>query len=390
MTDVAQAAGVSLGTVSNVLNHPHKVSAATSERVRAAISQLGFVRNDAARSLASGSNHSIGMLLADIDNSLFVDMAHGAQAAAGDAGLNLLLANTLCSPVVQDQYLDLFDQARVSGLLLAPMEDSMAGIERMRAHGRQIVLLNYAPEPDTCCAVLVDNEAVGRLAATHLMSIGCRRLAFVAAKDDYQPVRDRRRGILDAVHRASDGVSVEEVDSGGLTVADGERVGSALADRPPHLRPDGIIAVTDALAQGLIGALHVRHAIAVPDDIAVVGCEDNRSLETMVMPLTTLHMPGREMGEAAIALLLEEIADPGSHAHRTVVLQPQVLVRRSSARAAGGRGGRAARPSGVPVALRPVTSHHGRAWCLTSPNGPPTFSDEAIEALQAALDEERP
>jgi len=332
MADVAREAGVSLGTVSNVLNHPHKVSTPTRERVQAAIDRLGFVRNDAARSLASGSNHSIGLLLADIDNSLFVDLAHGAQDAAGGAGLNLLLANTMCSPVVQDQYLDLFDQARVNGLLLAPMEDSSEGIERMRAHGRQIVLINYAPEPDTCCAVLVDNEAVGFMAAQHLIAAGCTRLAFVAAVDAYQPVRDRRRGIRESIRSSGAGVTVEEIDSGGLTVAHGEAIGAALAARPAGDRPDGIIAVTDALAQGLIAELTTRHGIAVPGDVSVMGCEDNRSVETTVMPLTTVHMPGREMGREAVQLLLEEVADADhEHEHRTVVLQPHLVVRQSTA-----------------------------------------------------------
>ncbi|CAM5695161.1 HTH-type transcriptional repressor PurR [Streptomyces californicus] len=128
LQDVADAAGVSVGTVSNVLNHPAKVSPATAERVREAISRLGFVRNDAARELVSGSTKSIGMVLADIENSLFIDMAHGAQDAARAVGQNLLLANTACDMKLQDDYLDLFDESRVTGVLLAPMEDSTAGI----------------------------------------------------------------------------------------------------------------------------------------------------------------------------------------------------------------------------------------------------------------------
>ncbi|MDX2630652.1 LacI family DNA-binding transcriptional regulator, partial [Streptomyces scabiei] len=116
MQDVAKAAGVSLGTVSNVLNHPAKVSPVTAQRVREAIDRLGFVRNDAARSLASGSNDSVGMVLADIENSLFIDMAHGAQEAARTAGLNLLLANTACDMGLQNDYLDVFDEARVTGV----------------------------------------------------------------------------------------------------------------------------------------------------------------------------------------------------------------------------------------------------------------------------------
>ncbi|WP_308061596.1 LacI family DNA-binding transcriptional regulator [Streptomyces scabiei] len=177
----------------------------TAQRVREAIDRLGFVRNDAARSLASGSNDSVGMVLADIENSLFIDMAHGAQEAARTAGLNLLLANTACDMGLQNDYLDVFDEARVTGVLLAPMEDSTEGIARMRSHGRQIVLLNFAPRPGTCCSVLVNNEHVGYLAARHLIDTGRTRLAYVVAHDDYQPVRDRRRGCARRSRRPADG-----------------------------------------------------------------------------------------------------------------------------------------------------------------------------------------
>ncbi len=330
MQDVADAAGVSLGTVSNVLNHPDKVRSATTSRVREAIERLGFVRNDAARSLASGSNNSIGFVLADLDNSLFVDMAHGAQHAARAAGYHLLLASATCDLALQDQYLDLFDRARVTGVLLAPMEDSAAGVARMRSHRRQIVLLNYASEPGTCCSVLVDNERVGYLAARHLIETGRVRLAFVAARDDYQPVRDRRRGIRAAVEEAGSGVSCEELDSGSLQAAHGRRAGALLARRARGDLPDGIIAVTDQLAHGIIEELHVA-GIGVPAQVAVLGCENDRVAGSGPMPLTAVDPPGRAMGREAVRLLLDEVSSGQGHRHATVVLEPELVVRASTA-----------------------------------------------------------
>jgi LacI family transcriptional regulator len=330
MQDVAEAAGVSLGTVSNVLNHPGKVSPATAQRVREAIGQLGFVRNDAARSLASGSNNSVGMVLADIENSLFIDMAHGAQDAARAAGLNLLLANAACEMTQQDQYLDLFDESRVTGVLLAPMEDSTAGIARIRSHGRQIVLLNFAPKPGTCCSVLVNNEQVGYLAARHLIETGHRRLAYVVAHDDYQPVRDRRRGVRVAIEEAGAGVTLEEIDSVGLTTAHGHQVGKDLAQRVPGGLPDGLIVVTDELANGIIHELHTVAGIRVPDDVAVVGCENNRAAGAATMPLTAVDLPGRTMGHEAMRLLMDEVISGERHRHATVVLEPDLIVRASA------------------------------------------------------------
>jgi LacI family transcriptional regulator len=363
MQDVADAAGVALGTVSNVLNHPGKVSASTAQRVRDAIERLGFVRNDAARSLASGSNNSIGFVLADLDNSLFVDMARGAQEAARAAGYHVLLASADCEMAQQDQYLDLFDEARVAGVLLAPMEDSAEAVARMRSHRRQIVLLNFAPQPGSCCAVLVDNERVGYLAAKHLIEAGRRRLAFVAARDDYQPVRDRRRGIRRAVEEA--GAGLVELDSGGLRTAHGRRVGARLAGDlraapggglggdlgagpggglagelwTAHGRrvgaylagdlPDGIIAVTDQLANGIAEEL-VLAGVRVPAEVAIVGCENDRSAGSGPMPLTAVDAPGRTMGREAIRLLLDEVSSADRHRHATVVLEPELIVRAST------------------------------------------------------------
>ncbi|WP_207211890.1 LacI family DNA-binding transcriptional regulator [Promicromonospora panici] len=333
MLDVAHHAGVSIATVSNVINRPEKVAEATAERVRAAIAELGFVRNDAARLLATGTTSSIGMVLADLDNSLYVDMAHGAQQGADGVGLRLVLGNAACDMRRQDDYLHLFDEARVAGVLLSPMEDSLDGIERMRSHGRPIVLLNYEQAGVECCTVLVDNEQVGYVAARHLIETGCTRLAFVAARDEYQPVRARRAGVRRAVAEAQ-GVSLETIDADGLRFEGGQAVAHALAGRTGRPLPDGVVAVTDDLGNGIADGLHTALVAEVPGDIAVVGCEDNRSARSGPVALTTVELRGAKMGEAAAALLLEELNTPaGEHRHRTVTVRPALVERASTAQA---------------------------------------------------------
>lgn len=328
MLDVARHAGVSIATVSNVINRPEKVAKATTEKVRASIAELGFVRNDAARFLATGSTNSIGMVLADLDNSLFVDMAHGAQQGADAVGLRLLLGNAGCDLDRQDDYLRLFDEARVAGVLLSPMEDSLSGIERMRAHGRPIVLLNYEQAGADCCTVLVDNEEVGYLAARHLIETGRERITFVAGRDYYQPVRARRLGVQRAVAETSS-ASLEEIDTDGLRFEDGLHVARTLGERPSHLRPDGIVAVTDDIANGIAEGL--RFIAEIPGDLGIVGCEDNRSAHRGPVALTAVELRGAEMGEKAAELLLEEMNASGDeHRHRTVVVRPHLVIRAST------------------------------------------------------------
>src|SRR3954469_25692679 len=121
--DVAQRARVSVGTVSNVMNHPDKVAPATVERVQAAISELGFIRNDAARQLRNGRSNTIGLVVLDVRNPFFTDVARGAEDAAARAGLMVTLGNSDESTDREATYLDLFEQQRVHGILISPYSD---------------------------------------------------------------------------------------------------------------------------------------------------------------------------------------------------------------------------------------------------------------------------
>lgn len=342
--DVAARAGVSVGTVSHVLNHPEKVAEPTRRRVQDAIRDLGFVRDANARSLAAGGSRSIGLVAIDLGNSLFAEAARGAQASARAAGLSLLITGSDDDYDVQSDNVDTFVEARVSGLLLAPMQDSAEQLERFTSRGRPAVLMNYDPGTDDVCRAVVDNERVGELAAAHLIDQGCRRLAYVFARPEAQPVALRRRGIHAAVAAAGGTVQLEEILADDLTAADGARVAADLAARQPGARPDGIIAVTDLLAVGLIEELS-EQGVDVPGDVAVMGCDDNRSAPRSRMTVSTVAMRAYDMGVAAMRLLLEELTTPeDEHLHRAAVLEPQLVARQSSARRREDRGGPARAP----------------------------------------------
>jgi LacI family transcriptional regulator len=330
LVDVARRAGVSRGTVSNVLNYPEKVLPGTLDRVQRAISDLGYVRNDAARSLAAGRSASLGFVLPNIENSLFVDMIYGAQERSTDTGLSVLVGNSADSEIQQDAYLNLFDEARVAGVLLAPMEDASAGIQRMRSHGRQIVLLNFNPHDHDCCVVLADNEMVGYLAARHLIETGRRRLAYVAGKDNLQPVHARRLGVRRAVAEAGNGVTLEEVETPSIYFDDGLSYGDRFLATAVEDRPDGVVAVTDVIANGFMQRV-MEQGFGVPSDVAVVGCENNRSAVRGPLALTGVETQGREMGIAATALLLDEISTPADeHEHRVLTYPARLIAREST------------------------------------------------------------
>lgn len=330
MLDVARRAGVSLGTVSNALNRPTIVAEKTRMRVQAAIEELGFVRNDAARSLAAGRSRTIGLVLTDVGNSLFVDIARGAERAAQEAGHSLLLANSDVDFARQESYLDIFDEARVAGIILAPLDASLEGVDRVRRHGRKVVLVNHAGNRSDCCSVLVDEEHGGYLAARHLMELGRRRLVFAGGPDDLHAVNDRRRGAKRAVAEADGGVSLEIIPGRSLNSPAGRRIAGDLASRGRSKLPDGILAPSDQLAAGIIHELTTVYGLRVPEDVAVIGYDNNQFATEGAIPLSTVGQPGQEMGRVATKLLLEEITSPSGHEHRNLMLEPTLFPRKST------------------------------------------------------------
>ncbi|MDR2253362.1 MAG: LacI family transcriptional regulator [Bifidobacteriaceae bacterium] len=329
--DVANRAGVSTGTVSNVLNQPERVRDETAARVRRAIAELGFVRDANASSLASGRSHSVGLVVIQLANSLFVDAAQGAQAAAREAGFNLLIADSDDDYAFQSANVDAFNEARAAGLLLAPMQDSSEQVRRFIRRGRPVVLVNYDPGDASSCCVIVDNEQAGYLAARHLAERGCAKIAFLYVDDSMQPVVLRRKGVRRAMAELAGRVVYEEIAAPSLAQAEGAAAARAICGRGPTTRPDGLIAVTDTLAVGVINEL-ISRGVCVPGDIAVMGCDDNRLAPDCPITVSSVRMRGHEMGAAAMRLLIDEVKPTsGKHVHQRVVLEPVVVARMSTA-----------------------------------------------------------
>jgi LacI family transcriptional regulator len=336
MSDVARHAGVALGTVSNVLNQPNIVARPTREKVLQAIEELGFVPNRPARALAAGTSSTIGLVVTDLSNSFFVDMARGAERTAAASSINLLIANTDMQVAKEASYLELLRQERMAGILLAPLPGADSRFRATRS-ATPLVFLNDAAIEGSC-TVSVDNELGGYLAARHLIDIGRRRLLFAGDPDFALVVGDRYRGVLRAMAEVK-GVKLELARTPEVRPEQGRDLAHSLLRRRSRDRPDAIIAASDLLVVGIVATLRAESSLRVPEDIAITGYDNNRSAWESLVPITTIAQPGEEIGAMATRLLLEEITSGDTHEHQHAVLEPSLIVRASTVSAEGGVGG---------------------------------------------------
>jgi LacI family transcriptional regulator len=327
--DVAAAAGVSLGTVSNVLNRPERVRPATRERVERAMAELGFVRNEGARQLRAGSSRALAYVMLDARNPFFTDVAQGIEDAAMADELSLFICNSATSEQREHAHLEHLQQQRVQGILITPVDPESAFLAEIVRRGTPVVIVDRTRGADRFCTVAVDDVLGGRLAVEHLVELGHEHVAFVGGPLSVGQVRDRwdgaRRAWADA---GRDPEALIHLVTGGLTVAEGRAAGERLAGLPRRRRPTAAFCANDLLALGLLQQT-IGAGGEVPGDLAIVGYDDIDFAAAAAVPLSSVRQPRQELGARAAELVLDEASDPG-HMHQQVVFQPELVVRGSS------------------------------------------------------------
>src|SRR5256885_2267003 len=200
--EVAKRAGVSLGTVSNVLNRPEIVALKTRQRVQQAIDEIGFVRNGSARQLRVGTSQHIGLIVLDVANPFFTEVARGVEDLANQAGYIVILCNSDDSIEKENHYLHVLEEQRTQGVLITPVQSDASYLERFRQRGIAVVLLDRPSRIKDLCSVSVDDVRGGEIAGAHLLEAGHRRIGFVHGPLSIRQVADRRRGLARAMKAA--------------------------------------------------------------------------------------------------------------------------------------------------------------------------------------------
>lgn len=332
MADVARSAGVSVATVSHVLNGTRPVLPHTRQAVLDAVDALGYTPNSLARSLVTSRTRSIGLAVSAISNPYFTEILQGVEAAALEAGYSLLIADPHDDPAHELKVVQLLHGRRVDGLVVAPSAEPGGLVTYLRRRAVPTVLLDRVLEPagpadgqgpfDQVCA---ENSGPMAELVTHLASLGHRRIGLVAGLPGFSTTSERiagyRQGLAAAGLDADDALVV----SGSSKSTGAERATAALLALPDA--PTALVTANNAMTIGALRALRER-GLDVPGDIALACFDDFAWADLFTPRLTAIAQPGREMGARAVRVLLDRLAAPDREA-RTVRL-PCAFVHRAS------------------------------------------------------------
>jgi LacI family transcriptional regulator len=317
--DVAAAAGVSVGTVSNVLNRPDSVAEKTRTKVEQAMAELNFHRNASARQLRAGVSRTVGAIVMDLGNPYYTELARGIEDRLAIDDHTLILCSSDDDPRREARFLRLLAEQGVRGVLVTPMSTTKDRLSALRSLGIPAVLMDSNSLDHA--SVGVDHVSGGRQAVAHLLDRGHRRILFLAGPEDLQQTRHRLKGAVDAVRLA--GLDVAEVlkviDLPALSANDGQE--GLIQALESGWEPTAVFCMNDLVALGAMRELR-RRGLSVPTDMAVVGYDDLYLAAELMTPLTSVRQPMRQLGWAAADLLLTDTPH--------TLFEPELIVRASS------------------------------------------------------------
>jgi LacI family transcriptional regulator len=326
--DVAVHARVSPSTVSHVLNRTRYVDPQTEERVRGAIEALGYRPNSVARSLRRRTTSTIGLLVPDISNPFFADIARAIEDAGFSAGYNVVLCNSDGSETKELAYIDVLLSKQVDGLILISSGSRPDPLQVILDAGVPVVVADRELGGLPVDQVLVDNEQGGYLAGRYLAQLGHRRIGCIAGSDGLALSMGRITGFRRALAEAEIELQTSAIVHADFHYSSGEAAMRELLQRKLNLT--AVFAANDMMAIGAVNVLS-RSGLCVPDAVSVIGFDNILQSNAIVPSITTIAQPVAELGQMSISLLLRRMKRPGDAPSRELL--PTRLVERESCRA---------------------------------------------------------
>lgn len=323
--DIAKEAGVSVATVSYVLND-RPVSDEKKKKVLQAIEDLNYVPNEIARRLRVKKNNTIGLILPDIMNPFYPDLAKGCQDEAKKNGYNLIMINTEDE---EDQLVGVLNQVRqggIDGLILAnALERDLEKVEALINTSCPVVLAHRDITSLDIDSVTANNHSGSYVATKHLINEGHEKLAFIEGIADSTVSASRKEGFLKAVKEVGIELNPEWLVKGYTKYDDSYQAAVQLLSLDEEIRPTAIFASSDLMALGALDAAK-DYDYSIPDDIAIIGYDDLFLTSFRLVELTTVHVPRYEIGRRAASMLIDKINHKNDENHK-VVLDTELIIR---------------------------------------------------------------
>ena len=323
--DVAELAGVHPSTVSRVINDDSRISEKTKNKVLLIIKKLGYTPNAIARGLKTKRTHTLGMLIPDITNPFFAEIARGVEDAANKNNFNVILCNTDDKLKKERTYLEILRGKRVDGLILGTAHIKDKSILELEKKKFPYILVSRNIEGLDKNCVIVDDVAGGIMVTEYLIKLGYRKIAHITGPLTVRAAINRLEGYKFALEKYQIEYHEELVEEGDFRIKGGYQAMKKFLELPEP--PTAIFAANDLLALGAIQAIQ-KKKYHIPEDFCIIGFDDIRLASFVYPPLTTIRQPMLEMGALAVKMLLR-IIEEGEFNQRKIVLKSKLIIRES-------------------------------------------------------------
>ena len=334
MKDIARDLGVSVITISKVLrNHPD-VGDETRERVLARVKELDYSPNLAARSLVTGRTYLVGLVVPDLLHPFFAEIAKSLSEVLRASGYYLIISSSDEDSDLEEQEINQLLARRLDALIIASCRSTVELFFRIEKQNTPYVLIDRILPGLSANFVGVDDEAVGMLATKHLIDIGCKRIAHVrgpGTSPGIRRVEGYKRALTQNGFKLSDDYIITEPKGDVETRQRGAEAMRQLLSLKP--RPDGIFCFNDPLAMGAM-SYALDQGLRIPEDVAVIGCGNLHYDDALSVPLSSINQHSRRIGETAARIALGILNSKIPPKPESVILQPELIVRRSTQRRA--------------------------------------------------------
>jgi LacI family transcriptional regulator len=323
LRDVALEAGVSIKTVSRVVNGEPAVNESTAVRVADVVERLGYRPNELARSLKGQRSRTIGLVIADVSNPFMATCAQAIEGVAQEHGHALILCDSHADLQAEGDYIGLLTQRQVDGLLIVPAHGRDAHLKAELRAGLPVVALDRPAEGVQTDTVLVQNRAGAREAAEHLIWHGHERIAFVGDEHHFYTAHKRLEGYKEALE-AANLEALYRLDAHSIEA--GEEVTKEFLDDPD--RPTALFAANILTALGALRATE-HLGLRVPEDVALIGFDDFELAPVLRPRFTLVHQPTAELGRRAAEMLFDRLDGRGRPEPQRLILPTELVVRES-------------------------------------------------------------